>query len=107
VVRARGSGRWGLGMCVPVLKMERLGLGMGLGLGEGETVGEEATADGGAVLGGLAVAVEEVQLLVGFGGWVLRGHCLLCGCSLCLLFLIKPSASLSLPSPLCSSSHPS
>lgn len=42
------------------------------------TVGEEAAADGGAVLGGLAVAVEEVELLVvvvdRFGGLVLRSH---------------------------------
>lgn len=100
LVRARGSGRWGSGVWVPVLEMERLGLrlGLGLGLGEGEAVGEEATADGGAVLGGLAVAVEEVELLVGFGDWGLRGHFWICCWSLCLfhlllLFLIR----LSLP----------
>ena len=32
------------------------------------SVGEEAAADGGAVLGGVAVAVEEVELVGGFGG---------------------------------------
>ena len=31
------------------------------------SVGEEAAADGGAVLGGVAVAVEEVELVGGFG----------------------------------------
>ena len=41
--------------------------------GDGLAVGEEAIADGGAVLGGFIVAVEEVEflflvLVLGFGG---------------------------------------
>lgn len=99
VVRGRGrvSGRWGWGVWVPVLELERLGLGLGVGLGlalgDGDAVGKEATADGGAVLGGLAVAVEEVQLLMGLGDWGLRGHFWLPCCSLCLfhLLLLFPS----------------
>jgi hypothetical protein len=95
--RGRGSRRWGWGVWVPVLELERLGfglrVGLGLALGDGDAVGEEATADGGAVLGGLAVAVEEVQLLMGFGDWRLRGHFWLSCCSVCLfhLLLLFPS----------------
>ena len=43
------------------------------------SVGEEAAADGGAVLGGFTVAIEEVEfvflvLVLGFGNWGLRRH---------------------------------
>lgn len=53
--RRRRRGRGGSmeeGVWVPVLKMKRLGLGLGLRLGPGEglAIGEEATADDGAVL---------------------------------------------------------
>ena len=45
--------------------------------GDGLAVGEEAAADGGAVLGGFTVAVEEVELIflvlvLGFGNWGLK-----------------------------------
>ena len=43
--------------------------------GEGLAVGEETAADGGAVLGGFTVAVEEVEFVfLGFGNWGLRRH---------------------------------
>ena len=51
-----------------------MGIGIGFGFveGDGLAVGEEAIADGGAVLGGFTVAVEEVEflflvLVLGFG----------------------------------------
>ena len=41
--------------------------------GDGLAVGEKAAADGGAVLGGFTVAVEEVEFVfLGFGNWGLR-----------------------------------
>ena len=41
--------------------------------GDGLAVGEKAATDGGAVLGGFWVAVEEVEFVfLGFGNWGLR-----------------------------------
>lgn len=58
---------------VPLVDFEGLGGFFGFGRrGEGLAIGEEATADGWAVLGGFAVTVEEVEL-VGFR-WCLRRH---------------------------------
>ena len=64
---------------VPVVEIEWLGIGGRRGFmeGEGLAVGEEAAADGGAMLGGFTVAVEEVEfiflvLVLGFGNWGLR-----------------------------------
>ena len=52
-----------------------MGIEIGIGFveGDGLAVGEEAIVDGGAVLGGFTVAVEEVEflflvLVLGFGG---------------------------------------
>lgn len=60
-------------MWVPLVDFEGLGGFFGFGRrGEGLAIGEEATADGWAVLGGFAVTVEEVEL-VGFR-WCLRRH---------------------------------
>lgn len=59
-----GGGRGGGEVVwVPVSEVEGFGgfgFGFGSGSSEGLAIGEEAAADGGAVLGGLAVAVEEV-----------------------------------------------
>uniref|UniRef100_A0A7N2MRB0 Deacetylase sirtuin-type domain-containing protein n=1 Tax=Quercus lobata TaxID=97700 RepID=A0A7N2MRB0_QUELO len=55
---------------VPVVEIEWLGIGGRRGFmeGEGLAVGEEAAADGGAMLGGFAVAVKEVEFMFfGFG----------------------------------------
>ena len=64
---------------VPVVEIEWLGIRGRRGFmeGEGLVVGEEATADCGAMLGGFTVAVEEVEfiflvLVLGFGNWGLR-----------------------------------
>ena len=55
------------------------GVVVGFGGVEGLAVGEEAAADRWAVLGGLAVAIEEVKF-VGFGWWwrCLRRHFFRC-----------------------------
>ena len=62
-----GGGRM---LWVPVVEIEWLGIGGRRGFmeGEGLAVGEEAAADGGAMLGGFTVAVEEVEFMFfGFG----------------------------------------
>lgn len=66
-------------MCVPLGEIEWLGLGDGGGVFAArlrDTVGEEAAADGGAVLCGPAVAVEDLE----FKGWGLRWHFKICCC---------------------------
>ena len=74
------SGGGGM-LWVPVVEIEGLGVGVvgrrGFVEGDGLLVGEEAAADGRAVLGGFMVAVEEVELaflvlVLGFGNWGLR-----------------------------------
>ena len=80
VVESVGSGgRLREEVRVPVVEIEGLGFG-GLGFGEGEglAVGEEAAANGGAVLGRLTVAVEEVEFVLGFWDWGLRCHFFCC-----------------------------
>ena len=68
------SGGGGM-LWVLVVEIEGLGIGIGIGFveGDGLAVEEEATADGGVVLGGFTVVVEEVEflflvLVLGFGG---------------------------------------
>ena len=66
------SGGGGM-LWVLVVEIEGLGIGIGFVEGDGLAVEEEATADGGVVLGGFTVAVEEVEflflvLVLGFGG---------------------------------------
>ncbi len=54
---------------VPIVEIKGAGLGFrGLGFveGEGLAVGEEATANNGAVLGRLMVAIGEVEFVLGF-----------------------------------------
>ena len=72
------SGGGGL-LWVPVVEIEGLRIvgRRGFVEGDGLAVGEEAAADGGAVLGGFTVAIEEVELVflvlvLGFGNWRLR-----------------------------------
>lgn len=58
------------GIWVPLLEVE--GVFGGAFIGGGVyclAVGEEAAVDGGAVLGGFTVAVEEVEFVIRFGGW--------------------------------------
>ena len=72
------SGGGGM-LWVPVVEIEGLRIvgRRGFVEGDGLLVGEEAAADGRAVLGGFMVAVEEVELaflvlVLGFGNWGLR-----------------------------------
>ena len=72
------SGGGGM-LWVPVVEIEGLRIvgRRGFVEGDGLAVGEEAAADGGAVLGGFTVAVEEVELVflvlvLGFGNWGLK-----------------------------------
>lgn len=73
------SGGGGGMLWVPVVEIEGLRIvgRRGFVEGDGLAVGEEAAADGGAVLGGFTVAVEEVELVflvlvLGFGNWGLK-----------------------------------
>ena len=75
------SGGGGGMLWVPVVEIEGLRIVWRRGFveGDGLAVGEEAAADGGAVLGGFTVAIEEVVfvflvLVLGFGNWGLRRH---------------------------------
>lgn len=73
------SGGGGGMLWVPVVEIEGLRIvgRRGFVEGDGLAVGEEAAADGGAVLGGFTVAVEEVELVflvLGFGNWGMRRH---------------------------------
>ena len=68
------SGGGGM-LWVLVVEIEGLGIGIGFVEGDGLAVEEEATADGGVVLGGFTVVVEEVEFVFfgfGFGVWGLK-----------------------------------
>ena len=74
------SGGGGM-LWVPVVEIEGLRIvgRRGFVEGDGLAVGEEAAADGGAVLGRFTVAVEEVELVflvlvLGFVNWGLKRH---------------------------------
>lgn len=52
---------------VPLVDFERVGFGVfGFGRVEGLAIGEDAATDGGAVLGGFPVTIEEIKF-VGIG----------------------------------------